>query len=747
MNFSGWGVLNAAMLLGLAGVAIPVVIHLLNRRNDPVVDWAAMQFLEFSPRQRRRLNLAEVLLMLARMALLALVALALARPFWTPRPAAASPPASAAPSPANGSGGPRRDVVLVLDGSDSMGRLSGGSTPRDRAVAWARGFLKRLGPGDSVAVLVAKDRVRPLVDPPSFDLGRVDQALANAPPARGSSDLPSALGEAFRVLERTGNPGREVVVLSDGRRSAWRPGDSGRWSLLRDLRRGMPVPPRIWAPSFALAGGPDDSTPDGSVGPLELSRAVLTPGLPVEVTAAIANAGPGPMTRAVELVVDGRPVPGTSRVLGPVPAGGKLPVTFRAEFDRPGSHLVAVRLAPDSDPLPVDDEAARPVTVASALAVLLVDGEPGLEPLSGEVDFLRAALAPTGDPSPLVRASTVAARDLRAEIFQGKRVVVLANLDRIGPELAAALGAFVESGGGLLIALGDRLDADSLNERLGREGSRGWLPARIGPLKGDPAKRVAVAHPAPRTFDGPALGPLGKGDAPALGEADLFAYRLLEPAPGASVAARLDTGDPWIVERRYGKGRVALLAGPVDAEGGTLPVNPDFVPWAHELIAHLAAGAEGPGSIKPGEPLTFDLDPIPPPGSAALTLTTPSGATVELPVVRSGATARVRHAETSEPGIYRLALPDPPGGSLYAAVAGDDLESDPSPLEPAEAEVLARGWPLVFDADPARLADRLLTVDQARRNEFWHGLILAALAALCLEVWLTRSMVRRQGAG
>ena len=57
--------------------------------------------------------------------------------------------------------------------------------------------------------------------------------------------------------------------------------------------------------------------------------------------------------------------------------------------------------------------------MASALAVLLVDGEPGLEPLSGEVDFLKAALAPTGDPSPLVAASTVTAREFKAEALRG----------------------------------------------------------------------------------------------------------------------------------------------------------------------------------------------------------------------------------------------------------------------------------------------------------------------------------------
>jgi hypothetical protein len=592
-----------------------------------------------------------------------------------------------------------------------------------------------------VDLLVAKDRVRGLVDPPSFDLGRVDKALADAPEPRGTSDLPAAIGEAFRILERTQNPARDVIVLSDGRRSAWRPGDLPRWALLRDLRQRMPNPPRLWAPSFGAIEA-IDGPPDGSVGPLELSRSVLTPGLPVEVSASIANAGPGPMTRSVELLVDGKVVPGSSRTVGPIPAGGKTPVRFRTEFDQAGSHLVAVRLAKGSDPLPVDDESARPVSVASALAVLLVDGEPGLEPLSGEVDFLRAALAPSGDPSPLVHASTVTLREFQAEQLKGKRVVVLANVDRIGPELSAALGAFVEGGGGLLIAPGDRLDADSLNAQV----ARGWSPARVGPIQGDLAKKIVVAHPSPRTFNGPAVGPLGQGDAPALGEADLFAYRVLEPAPGATVTARLDTGDPWIVERSIGKGRVALLASSIDAEGGTLPVNPDFVPFAHEMIAHLASGAEGPRSIKAGEPLEFTLDPAPPKDVKTLTLTTPSGAKVDLPVLTSGGSARVRQTETSEPGIYRLSLANPPGAEAYALVTGDNLDDGPAPLEPAEAEVLAKGWPLAFDADANRLATKLLTADRARRNEVWHALILAALGGLCLEVWLTRRMARKQGA-
>ncbi len=176
-----WGVVHWGMLAGLAGVAIPVVIHLLNRRRTTVVDWGAMQFLELGRRARLKFQLSELLLLAGRMALLAIVALALARPFWI-----ANQPEARAAEGAGGMaffGGPRRDVVLVIDGSGSMSRRVGQTTVRDLALAWARQFIARLGAGDSVAVLVAKDRVTPLVAPASFDMKRVAAALALVPRA------------------------------------------------------------------------------------------------------------------------------------------------------------------------------------------------------------------------------------------------------------------------------------------------------------------------------------------------------------------------------------------------------------------------------------------------------------------------------------------------------------------------------------------------------------------------------------
>lgn len=727
-----WGVLNAAMLLGVLGAAVPVVIHLLNRRRDPIIEWGAMQFLELGRRARQKLKLTEMLLMMARMGLLAVVALALARPYL------------GGISGGMGAlgGGASRDLVIVIDGSASMGRATGGTTARAEALKGARQLVSGLKAGDSVAVLLAGDRVRGVVDPSSFDLAKVDAAIAGLAKVngRGSSDVPAALAEAFRVLERTQNPDREVVVLGDGQRAGWRPGDLGRWNLVRDLHKRLPVPPRVWAVSFG--GGADGTAdaPNGSISGVKVSRGLVTPGLPLTVSGVVENAGPGALTRMAELLIDGVPAAGEAQVVGPLPAGGRGRVEFKTVMTAAGSHLLTIRLGGGEDSLASDDEGSAAVEVAAALPVLLVDGEPGREPLSGETDFLRAALAPSGDDAPQVQATVVTLEGFKTSSLQNKSVLVLANVERLDLDQSAAVARFLDSGGGVLVAPGDRLDLAWWN-------AQSWMPAKLGERTGDFAARKVVAHPAPSTFTGPVLPPFGQGESPAMGEADLFAYRRLEPVAGASVSARLDTGEPWVVEKPQGRGRVLLLAGPLDAEGGTLPVNPDFVPLTHEWAFHLAGGFE-PRAVKPGEPLVFDLNPLPDASLTALAVLTPGAERGKAVVVRAAGVARARFEGTHEPGVYQLLLPEPPGGSAYAVVQGDDREGDASPLEPAEAGKLAEGWPLRFEADASRLAAEMSTAAQGGgggRREVWRWLVLAALGALCVEIYLTRRLVRGQG--
>ena len=69
------------MLIGISAIAVPIIIHFLNRRKFKTVPWAAMKFVKLSVDQnQRRMRLEDLILLLIRCALLALLALALARP-------------------------------------------------------------------------------------------------------------------------------------------------------------------------------------------------------------------------------------------------------------------------------------------------------------------------------------------------------------------------------------------------------------------------------------------------------------------------------------------------------------------------------------------------------------------------------------------------------------------------------------------------------------------------------------------
>src|SRR5947209_347125 len=190
----GFGFLNLVMLAGLAAVAIPPLIHLLSRRRYDVVDWGAMQFLQISQTTRRRLLLEEILLMLLRMGLIAILVCGLAAPFLESSVLARL------------GGGGNRDVVLLFDGSYSMGENDTGKSAHDAAKEWATALLDNLQAGDGVSVLQAKQQVVPVVGALTTDLRQVRQKVAEMPGPRGGCDWPGALVAAHKVLAGSGRP-------------------------------------------------------------------------------------------------------------------------------------------------------------------------------------------------------------------------------------------------------------------------------------------------------------------------------------------------------------------------------------------------------------------------------------------------------------------------------------------------------------------------------------------------------------
>ena len=164
-----------------------------------------------------------------------------------------------------------------------------------------------------------------------------------------------------------------------------------------------------------------------------------------------------------------------------VPAGGTASESVTVPRVAEGG-VGIVRLM---DPaLEADNGFAFHLPQVGASRVLVVDGDPGPNPVLSEVYFLERALAPWGGSEVITGGvlpdvtSMAGIRDLDPDVHQ---VVFLANVSDPAPA-AAPLVDFVQQGGSVVISMGSNVTAERYN---------GALAKLISPLR----KAVALTNP------------------------------------------------------------------------------------------------------------------------------------------------------------------------------------------------------------------------------------------------------------
>jgi hypothetical protein len=680
-----------------------------------------MQFLDLGKKARRRMIWDELLLMALRMGLITLLVMALAAPAETTGWLAAR------------FSHVQRDVAVILDQSGSMRE----GLPDGQARKWATTLIDELRPGDRIGIVSAGQSSR-IVTALSADLDAARSAVHSLPIPRGGCDGPGAVALARQMLADPSKGQRLIVIISDGQRQGWADDATAqRWEL-------QSTPPADSGVSVVLTNLAADRSPDlprWRLEPLRSSRALAIVNRPTPMNTELRRLGVGelpiPMVK-IEIDGEARESSDTEPSKG---VSDAIPIQLRPAFSAPGSHLATVRVL-SADQTEIDRQEFA-LEVVTELPVLLVDGDERSNVPHG-VEFLREALAPRRDPAPSMAVRVVPYREFRpallarptrvggagAGVDSRPRVVVLADVPRLTAAQSDAIGEFIEFGGGVLVALGDRADAGHYTTDLHRSG-KSWFPVSVGEQKGlgDPG---LAPHPLTNGFFHPALELFRKPGPGTLSDARIPRWRQLTiPSDGAAAAiARLDGDDPLLVEGRFGAGRVIVSAIPLDDSARTNLIElPAFAPLMHELIAYLGATRESECNLAPGRPFRWDLPEFVP--DSGWKLVTPDGQSHPLSVVNS----RIVVEDTHDPGAYRM-IHDA-AASRYFVVARDPRENDLNPLSDVDRERLANWLPGVrWVSLPS---EALVAAAPARSPTDLSWLVfLGVLALLCGELWLTR---------
>lgn len=698
------------LLFGAVFAAAPIIIHLLNRRQFKLVEWAPMEYLKLTLRtNRRRLQLEQWILMAIRTLLILILIFAVARPFFSGNAAAAWL-----------SLGGRTSRVILIDDSLSMGLTAAGESAFQRSSEQAATLIESIGTQDNLTVVTTSSITNPMSrDAALTQLEATDLAgqVRKLEPVESANNWAATLSELADLLEGTSNSSKEVRIFTDQRAAGWSADAAEQAAKLEAM--GVKV---------VIIKVGQGSTGNASLSELAPTSGVALANTPIEFVATIDTDGdPQFKVDYATLSIDGVESPIKLPEIAPGQRGIELRLSHT--FEEPGQHTIELTL-PD-DALPGDNSQSQIINVAESIRVLLVDGEPGIAARDSEVFFLAQLLYSGSTP-----IKTTVLPD--SEWFEQPSVgnydlVVLANVERVPPRRIEQLKAMVEAGSGLIIFTGDQVDPSAYNNDLYADGN-GLLPGKI-----ELGESMEVEGLMIEQIDNSPLPVLQQLylDRPALlaRTSPRKIARVIVPESDENkdtrVLARWNAPGqpPAAIEKRVGKGRVVLWTVTADRDWSDWPTEATYFIGVRELALSIAGVSDATGNLTAGQLLRQRVSVSNPPSRAEVVK--PGTEQTDAATIDRTDSKRpqIVYADSHQAGLYTMSW-DVPGrdelSTKLFALSPDIRESDLRQLSEEELTQMLPGvdLTLVDASDPA---------SGGAQREIWRTLAMLLLGFVVIE--------------
>jgi hypothetical protein len=682
--------LTPFFLLGLGAIAIPVLIHLIQREKKRVIEFPSLMFVRRIPYQSvRRRRIRHWALLLLRAAAIALIVAAFARPFFQQGAVAAAV------------GGGAREIVILLDQSASMGYGDHWA----RAQEAARTVVRGLGSDDRATLRLfarnAEENMRS-----TSDRTRLEAAIGAAKVGSGATRYGPALKLADSILSRSPIKRREAVLISDFQRSGWSGSEEVRFP------EGMTV-------STISVSSPNTS--NLAVPSVTFARASFSGQERITVTAGLSNKGDAPVKDVpVTLTIDGHEIQTERATVAPHASGS---VSF-TQFTLTGAN-VRGSIKAGSDPLPADNAFHFVLAPSEPVSLVIVDSG---DRADGSL-FLSKALAIGTTPAFQVDVTT--ASRMTPAAFD-KRAVVILN-DTMFPPAAGgnALKRFLDGGGGLLVVTGEHTTWP--------QGEAAMLPGRLGPTVDRTTGRsgsmgyLDYSHPIFEVFKAPRSGDFSA--------AHVFRYRTLQSEPTDRVLARFDDGAIAAAERKVGAGRSIVWTSTLDDSWTDIGVKPIFLPLVHQLVRYLAHYEPSTSWFTVGQVLDLTARAKGRADRSDRIVVTPSGERISHAGAGEGNEGLL---ELNEQGVYEVRPTSAPTARPETiAVNLDPAESELTPIDPRELVAAVTGHATQVAAQPAPVQE-MTREESERRQSLWWYLLLAGLLLLATETVISNRLSRKE---
>jgi len=713
---------HSALTWGFLLALVPLLIHLINMMRHRRVKWAAMEFLLSSYKKHRKwIWLKQLLLLLARMAAVALAVAMLAqlktRDQWLAI-----------------FGGRVTHHYVVLDDSYSMSDRVAGESAMDAAkrvlgtivgrasqedspqkLTLFRYSMARGSAADGAGTQAADFNAEPIDSNFDVTLERKLRTFDTTQLAVGPLDALAALKQ---LLGQTSEETSIVYLLSDFRQKDW-----GSPAELRDalaqLRRSQA--------DVHVINCSRSSEPNLGIVAIEPADETRAAGVPLFVNVKVKNFGvrgaskvqlklhstfysPDDIARTTPAAAEtlkGQSEEVATLLIDQIGPGETVTRRIQVYFAQPGKHVVEATLP--EDPVEADNHHWCVIDFPAGERVLVIDGSAEEQ----NAYFLQAAFRPLERSNTGIRPDVKTAaflRDATLETLNGYSAIYLLDVSRLDGRGAETLESYVAGGGGLAIFVGPDVNTGYYNQALYKEG-KGVLPAPLG-LEAILSPALDPSEPDLELTNHPIFSYFQSETNPLIRGVKIDRFRKVADGwkptsqQAVEILGRLRDKSPLIVEKKLGQGAVVMFLTTLAPVWNDWAKNPSFVVVALKMQSYLATASRLDDPRLVGTPLDLKLEsakylpdvafvtPGEKPGSRQrierqATAPEASSATVVAALGRSMVEGRPR-GETDRAGIYE-AWPKTSKGEIDLRRWAFNVEPDEGDLTPiGSAELMAR---------------------------------------------------------
>ncbi len=679
------GFLQSIILSAMALAAIPILIHLLFKRKSRVQPFSTLQFLKTLESKRiRNVKLQQILLLILRTVILALLVLAFARPVLTT---------------GGGSGHERTSVIIVLDSSPSTSYQGRHGLVWDAIRTKAIELLNILGPDDEVILLSANELRRNEHVEWTQDKARCIDKLSQWSVGQGAAKFQEVLLAARRLMESSRYLNREIYVLTDMQRNGFAISDT----------------PQEWISGIrtVFVNMEPFEAEQASVRDVKVASRLIEKDKPVELDVRFSNSGRDRDLLA-NVYVESQRVAQASMTLS-----ADDEVTHRFPFTPSHAGYLRGYVEIDDDPLMVDNRRYFVLHVPESIHVLLVG-----EKLS-DTDYLALALQPTPTTNQNLDVRRISAAQLGTIRFADFDVVFLTGLSQFTESISRNTEELFQRGGALIVSPGEKSDFQSYNRHLLGRYQLGQVTAwQQLPSSFVEFGQIDYSHPLLR-------GLFAKPEEARI-ESPKF-RRFFRLTGGGRAMIRLSNGDPFLLEKTIHQGLLLFMTSSLDLDATDFMLRSVFAPLMVRCVryGYGHASAEGRETELGGSARIPLRDAI----LGSPTLEDQDGTQVSPAVEVVGSRTLLVVPPDAVPGAYRIL----DNGRPVDAIALN-VKSDESNLQQAgDAEISKLFANFEFEEVTAHddLAHHVL---QARVGfEMWRVILIGVLILLVIESMISQS--------